>query len=100
MDREPYRYQKFISDIAGQDIFVHNNNPEEVVRIVRDWLGTASERQTIPGGSIIWRRYRGFLNDKSQVAQELHLEVEDLKYFNHYIRVVAGWLSLYPSSES
>ena len=24
MDREPYRYQKFISDIAGQDIFVHN----------------------------------------------------------------------------
>ena len=99
MDREPYRYQKFISDIAGQDIFVHNNNPEEVVRVVRDWLGTASGHQTIPGGSIIWGRYQSFLNDKSQVAQKLRLEVEDLEYFNHYIRVVAGWLSLYPSSE-
>lgn len=25
VDREPYRYQKFISDISGQDIQAHNN---------------------------------------------------------------------------
>ena len=99
MDREPYRYQQFISDIAGQDIFVHNNTPEEVVRVVRNWLETASRRQRIPGGGAIWRRYQEFLNDLPQVAQELRLEVEDLEYFNNYIRVVKGWLSLYPSSE-
>ncbi|MDE0638559.1 MAG: hypothetical protein OXI43_22175 [Candidatus Poribacteria bacterium] len=99
MDIEPYRYQKFISDISGQDIFVHNNNPEEIVRIVRDWLGTASGHQTIPGGSIIWSRYQNFLNDLPEVAQELRLEVADLGYFNHYVRVVAGWLSRQPSSK-
>ncbi len=60
MDTEPYRYQKFVSDISGQYIFAHNNSEKEVVRVVRDWLGTASGRQTIPGGGIIWRRYQDF----------------------------------------
>ena len=100
MDKEQYRYQKFISDIAGQDIFVHNNSPEEIIRVVRDWLGTASERRTIPGGSIIWRHYQDFLNDLPQLAQRFQLELADLEDFNNYIYVVAGWLSLYSSSES
>ena len=100
MDKEPYRYQKFISDISGQDIFIHDNNPEEVVRIVRDWLGTASERQTIPGGSIVWRRYQSFLNNKAQVAHECLYEVEDLENFNNYTNVIAEWLSRQPSGKS
>lgn len=100
MDTEPYRYQKFVSDISGQDVFSHNNSEKEVVRVVRDWLGTASGRQTIPGGGIIWRRYQDFLSDLPLVAQELRLEVADMGNFNNYIRVVAGWLSLYPSDSS
>ncbi len=99
MDRELYRYQKFISDIAGQDIFVHNNNPEEVVRVVRNWLLTVSDRQTIPGGGIIWKRYQSFLNDLPQVVQGLRLEVEDLEYFNDYIFAIAEWLDLQSNSK-
>ena len=100
MDKEQYRYQKFISDIASQDIFVHNNSPEEIIRVVRDWLGTASGRRTIPGGGIIWRHYQDFLNDLPQLAQRFQLELADLEDFNNYIYAVAGWLSLYSSSES
>ena len=48
MDRELYRHQKFISDIAGQDVPSHNNSPEEVVKVVRDWILTESERRTFP----------------------------------------------------
>ncbi len=99
LDREPYRYQKFISDISGQDIFVHNNNPEEVVRVVRNWLLTVSDRQTIPGGGIIWKRYQSFLNDLPQVVQGLRLEVEDLEYFNDYIFAIAEWLDLQSNSK-
>ena len=68
LDREPYRYQQFISDIAGQDIYAHNNTPEGIVKCVRDWLRTASGRQTIPSGSIIWERYQTFLNELPQMA--------------------------------
>lgn len=76
MDIESYRYQKFISDIAGQDISVHDNSPEEVVKIVRNCLLTASDRQTIPSGGIIWKRYRHFLRDLPQVAQRFQLGME------------------------
>ncbi len=99
MDRELYRYQKFISDIAGQDIFVHHNNPEEVVRVVRNWLLTVSDRQTIPSGSIIWKHYQDFLEDLPQLTQKFQLEIEDLKFFKDYIFVVVEWLNLQSNSK-
>ena len=63
LDKERYRYQQFISDIAGQDIQAHKNNPEEIVTVTRNWLRNASKRQTIPSGSIIWRHYQEFMED-------------------------------------
>ena len=99
MDREQYRYQKFISDIAGQDVPFHNNNPEKVVKVVRNWLLTASERRTIPSGSTIWSHYQVFLNDSPQIAQRFQLEVNDL-IFNDYTFIVAEWLTMQTSNKS
>ena len=91
LDKELYRYQQFISDIAGQDIQAHNNEIETIVRVVRNWLRTASGRQTIPGGNIIWERYQTFLRDLPQTVKECRLDIEDL-IFNDYILVVEEWL--------
>ena len=91
LDKEQYRYQKFISDIAGQDIQAHNNNSEEIVTVVRNWLRNTSKRQTIPSGSIIWERYQKFRQELSQIAQAFQLEVEEL-IFNDYTFVLAEWL--------
>ncbi len=91
LDREQYRYQQFISDISGQDIQAHNNSSREVITRVRNWLRTASRRETIPSGSIIWRRYQEFIEKLPQTAQECQLTVEDL-IFNDYILLVAQWL--------
>ena len=91
LDREQYRYQQFISDIAGQDIQTHSDNPEEIIKSVRDWLRTASRRETIPSGSIIWERYQEFTEELPQIARESRLRVEDL-IFNDYTLLVAQWL--------
>ena len=91
LDKAQYRYQQFISDIAGQDIQAHNNNPEEIVTVVRNWLRTASKRRTIPSGSIIWGRYQEFIEDLPQLAQAFQLEVEEL-IFNDYTFMLAEWL--------
>lgn len=91
LDKEQYRYQQFISDIAGQDIQAHHNNPEEMVTVVRNWLRTASERETIPSGSIIWGRYQEFMGDLPQLAQEYQLKIEEL-IFNDYTSVITRWL--------
>lgn len=91
LDKEPYRYQQFISDIAGQDIQAHNNEDEIIVKVVRNWLRTASDKQAIPGGDIIWERYQTFLRELPQTAEECQLDVEDL-IFNDYIFVIGKWL--------
>ena len=91
LDREPYRYQQFVSDIAGQDIQVHNNSPEVVIKVVRNWLRTTSRRQTLPSGNIIWKRYQNFMRDLPQMAQDFQLEVDDL-IFNDYVWVLGKWL--------
>ena len=47
MDREPYRYQKFISDIAGQDPKAHYDDPRQLVISVRDWINARNSK--LPG---------------------------------------------------
>ena len=91
LDLERYRFQTFISDIAGQDIDAHNNNPQEIVTVVRNWLRNASGRKTIPSGSIIWSHFQGFLSALPLVAQQVELEVDEL-VFNDYTFLVAEWL--------
>jgi hypothetical protein len=93
LDKEQYRYQQFISDIAGQDIHAHHNNPEEIVTVVRNWLRNVSKRQTIPSGSIIWERYQEFTKDLPQLAQVFRLEVGEL-IFNDYTFMLAEWLTI------
>ena len=93
LDKEQYRYQQFISDIAGQDIQAHNSNPEKIVIVVRNWLRNASKRQTIPSGNIIWKRYQEFMKDLPQLAHECQLEVDGL-IFNDYLLILTRWLRI------
>ena len=93
LDKEPYRYQHFMSDIAGQDIQDHSNTQEEIVKVVRNWLRTASRHQTIPSGSIIWERYQKFIQDLPKTAQMHRLIVEEM-VFNDYTLVIEEWLKI------
>ncbi len=91
LDTERYRYQQFISDIAGQDIQAHNNSSREVIMHVRNWLRNTSRRETIPSGGIIWERYQEFMEKLPQMAREGRLIVEEL-IFNDYTSMVTQWL--------
>src|SRR3954468_13862831 len=58
LDVERYRYQKFISDIAGQDIASHDGQVRRAISVVRDWLSSATPKFIqIPGGAAIGTRY-------------------------------------------
>ena len=41
LEAERYRFQKFLSDIAGQDLRQHNNEQGKAVGAVRDWLAAS-----------------------------------------------------------
>jgi hypothetical protein len=90
LDSEKYRYQRFISDIAGQDIKVHENTPRVVIRVVRDWLRTFTS-DSIPSGSVIWNRYEVFVRELPSLCKELKLHHKEL-IFNDYVWLVSKWL--------
>lgn len=93
LDREKYRYQKFISDISGQDIDSHEDNSELAIRRVRDWLRSVSGRTTIPGAVEIIRRYKLFQGDLPIICKRLKLSDDEL-IFNDYSTVVSEWLQV------
>lgn len=94
LDKEKFRYQKFISDIAGQNIKAHKNNQRLIITIVRDWLRTYS-KGSIPSGSIIWLRYMNFKKALPQLCKELKLDIKELIY-NDYVYLVSKWLKNNP----
>jgi len=91
MDRESYRYQRFISDLAGQDIYSHDNDLEQAIGLVRDWLRTESKRAGIPGKETISARYRRFRKELPEICAGLRIKVEELT-FADYSQAVVEWL--------
>jgi hypothetical protein len=97
LDREPYRYQMFCSDIAGQDIRAHNNDGRVAIQVVRDWLRTARKTSSgdMPGGARIADRYRQFRLDLPTMCENAGLEVGSLIFLD-YRTLVVGWLDENP----
>jgi hypothetical protein len=94
LDLEQYRYQKFISDIAGQDIATHGGSPDDAIRAIRDWLSAATPKSVkIPGGAAIARRFSTFRNELPATCERLQLNVAELT-FNDYVLQVEEWLKI------
>src|SRR5213596_2268832 len=91
MDREPYRYKRFISDIGGQDIKAHGRSPVKAIRHVRDWLQAAPGKTAIPSGALIWKKYRQFRRELPILAEEAELDPTQLTFID-YLQLVISWL--------
>ena len=90
-DREPYRYQKFISDISGQDIHAHNNDVGQLIIGVAAWLRRASKRKTVPDGTAIADEYAVFMDNLPIMLAARQMQPQDLTYDDD-ITFIAEWL--------
>jgi len=90
-DSEQYRFQKFVSDLGGQDIHQHGNSAKTAVTRVRNWLRTESGMSGISGGPAIFSRYEAFRADLPQICAELKLDLGDLA-FADFSYTIARWL--------
>lgn len=91
LDKERYRYQKFISDIAGQDIHMHEGKPERAIIEVRNWLCAASRRNGLPGGAAIVARYQQFRTDLPALCADLRRQENNL-IFSDWSEMISLWL--------
>ena len=91
LDTERYRFQKYISDISGQDIHEHRNDPEKAIVVMRDWLCAASKRKKLPGGQAIVTRYRRFRTGLPSLCSSLERE-QDKLIFSDWSEMISLWL--------
>lgn len=90
LDVERYRYQKFISDIAGQDPAAHGGEPARAIVAVRDWLRGYAPA-AVPGGAKIVERYAAFRGELPAICAAAELDPTALT-FTDYGALVAAWL--------
>jgi hypothetical protein len=91
LDVEQYRFQKFISDLAGMDVTDHKGDPRQMVGRVRDCLVTVSPRRTIPPTLTILESYDKFQLALPGIAEESGLNRHDLAYPD-FERLVLSWV--------
>lgn len=90
MEREPYRYQMFVSDLNGMDIGPHQDEARQMVRCVRDFLFTASRRKTIPTGLNLVNSYDAFVHSMPQLLADSGLGHGDL-LFADFEKLAIEW---------
>lgn len=59
LEKDSYRYQKALSDLAGHDIKAHGDEPERLIRQVRDWL-VENGHAGLPYGTPLWKDFNLF----------------------------------------
>ena len=93
LDVDRYRYQRFMSDIAGQDIVAHDSSPGVAVRLVRDWLSDAqSPSRRIPGGAVMVSRYETFRDELPDICDRQGLVLNELTFVEYRLQV-EEWLA-------
>ncbi|TLD70214.1 hypothetical protein FEM03_13580 [Phragmitibacter flavus] len=90
-DSKRYRYQKFISDIAGQDIKDHDCNPHHVIKKIRDWLSSSQPNIALPGGRKLIERYENFHSTLPAMLSSLELDEGEISFVD-FCRLIQAWL--------
>jgi hypothetical protein len=91
LDTEQYRYQKFISDLAGMDVTPHAGVARDAARYVRNWLATVSGRKSIPAPNTLLASYDRFMAGLPEIAASAGLHADKIAYAD-YERLVIAWV--------
>ena len=91
-DRERYRYQRYMSDIAGQDIHSHDGSERRLIEELAAWLRDQSRDRSVPGGRAIITEYEAFKAELPAICSARGLEVDELT-FGDFNAIVVEYLT-------
>lgn len=95
LEAEPHRYDAVLSDISGQDIEVHGNDPDQAIRCVRNWLSDHRPRSAPPlrGTAAMQADYRLFRTEVDALLVARSLDpLSDLTH-SDFLFVVRDWIA-------
>lgn len=96
LEKTRFHYQRVLSDIAGQDIENHNDNPEELIRKVRNWFASVLNTHQ-PGPALIWESYNSFLNWMNEQLRKEAFSKADIESLpvSNFILLAKQWIGLH-----
>ncbi|MDQ9172061.1 hypothetical protein Q8A64_16735 [Oxalobacteraceae bacterium R-40] len=89
-----FEYQKFLSDISGQDIHAHGDDPIEAIRGVRDFLNMnkpGKNKLPYPGPKTIGRDLAKFRAALPMMLKTIPMHKRDLTMVD-YIALASEWI--------
>lgn len=92
LDTQQYRFQMFISDIAGMDVTPHAGDPRFMAELVRNWLVTVSRRRSIPDTAVILGSFDRFFVGLPAIAEAAGTTVNAMLYAD-FERFVLAWVA-------
>ena len=94
LDAERHRYDAALSDISGQDIDSHANEPDQAIRCVRNWLSEHRPRNAppLPGAAAMQADYRLFQAEIGALLAPRRLDPHDLTH-SDFLFAVRDWIA-------
>lgn len=93
LDKEQYRFQKYLSDISGQDIHSHQGKIGVLIREVATWLRNQSRDNAVPGGQRMAAEFASFRGKLPRYCAMRNLQPDELT-FGDYADLVAQYLAV------
>ena len=103
MVAEPYKLPAYLSDLGGNDPTAHHSKPQQVIRIVRNYLQRAPSGGILAGPARLAEDFDRFNADLPEIARRIDFEPEEVGGFTDYrtfLWCVAEFLKSAPNTES
>lgn len=94
LDSVPHRYKQHITDLGGEDLCIHRDDPAEVIRCIRDWLkprARPAEQKLIASPGILFEQLTLFYEEAPAICDKRALRFNELS-FTEFIEILADWL--------
>jgi len=95
LEKELYRFKEVMSDISGQDISNHNNDPVLIVKAIRNWIYKIRSTNKKPVSfNTIWDLYNEFVSDFDKDMRAENLDPNKMWEipFSELIDLTANWI--------
>jgi hypothetical protein len=95
LEAEAHRYDQALSDISGQDIAVHDNDPGEAIGCVRTWLSDhrPGNANPLPGAAAMTADYQLFQAEVGAILTAHRLDPLDRLSHSDFLFVVRDWIA-------
>jgi hypothetical protein len=94
LEAERHRYDVVLSDISGQDIEIHANQPDRAMACVRNWLSDhrAANAPPLPGVEAMQADYKLFQAEVGALLAEHRMDPLDRLSHSDFMWAVRDWI--------